>query len=519
MSTTTSIHYLPAGDNVLCTIVVRPEAQGKFPTVILRSPYEAHYIPMSDGEAMAQAYEEHKPFVKKGFVFILQHCRGTGKSTGDSDAFIYEREDGLALQEWIRTQDFYNGEIFLSGGSYCGWTTISTAPFADDIKGVSLNTTDCELYNFIYLNGFYRSGLHGCWYIDRYKSKTDLNRNRSNDVYLTLPMTKMSTVMFGEPSKSLDEYLMHPNKDDPFWDTDMGGKHQRSAVVECNVPMLVVTGFFDIFCKGSHHMWDSIKPDVKEKCAFVIHPYGHSGEAYEEPFFCPGGGISNRIGDFEPEWFDRIRHNKEQVAPLGKITYYELFGDKWYSEGYEAQKAETVLVLGEGESNYLYDPQDPAEYSGGLTSGFSSSRLMPQPYQRKDVITCYTDAFKNDIHVRGSMSVKLRVKSNREDTAFYVRIGITKESGDVALRDSIIKISDFCDDYKPNTYVDVELLMDKGAFMIHEGEKLRIDVTSSAHPLFVPHTNNKGLFTIQSEALVADNTVDLENSTLTLNYI
>ncbi|MBE5818187.1 MAG: CocE/NonD family hydrolase [Clostridiales bacterium] len=519
MSANTSIYYLSAGDCELCTIVVKPSETGKYPTVILRSPYESHYTKMSDAEAMAQAYEEHKEFIKRGFAFILQHCRGTGKSTGDSDAFIYEREDGLALQQWIREQDFYNGEIFLSGGSYCGWTSMSTAPFADDIKGVSLDSTDCELYNFIYLNGFYRSGLHGCWYIDRYKSKSDLNRNRSNDVYLTLPMTKFSESMLSEPSKSLDEYLMHPDKNDEFWNSDMGGVHQRRAIAECNAPMLVIVGFVDIFNKGCHDMWDSIKPDVKQKSAFVVHPYGHGGFHDVEPFYCPGGNLEERLGRYEVDWFDHIRNNTEPVVPLGKITYYEIFSDGWSSEGYDTQNHKITVTLGKGEVTYSYDPKDPAIYEGGLSNNFKSSRLMPEPYKRKDVITCYTGEFEEDIHVRGSMKLKLKVKSDRLDTAFYTRIGIVKENGDVALRDSIVQLSNFYDNYEPNTYVDIELVLDRGAFMIKKGEKLRIDVTSSAHPQFVPHTNNKGLFTVQDKALIANNTVVLDESSLTINYI
>ena len=519
MSAVANIYYLPAGENELFTIVVSPEISGKYPVVTLRSPYESHYISMDEEQAKQQALNDFTKWTERGFIFILQHCRGTGKSTGDSDAFVYEREDGLALQEWIRKQDFYNGEIYLSGGSYCGWTSMSTAPFADDIKGVALDATDCELYNFMFLNGFYRSGLHGCWYIDRYKSKSALNRNRSNDVYLTLPMTDFTKNMFGEPSANLDEYLMHPNKCDEFWQTEMGGKHQRNAVASCNVPILILTGFFDIFCKGGHDMWESIKPEVKEKSAFVIHPYGHGGFHNEEPIYSPDGNIHGYIGDYELEWFDRLRKGTEQIVPLGKITYYELLGETWLSEDYNTSNHEITLALGNGEASYKYDPKDPAIYTGGLSNNFGSSRLMPTPNERKDIITCYTDAFEEDIHVRGSMKVKLKVKSDRLDTAFYVRIGITKDSGDVALRDSIVQISNFYDDYEPNTYVDVELVLDRGAFMIKKGEKLRIDVTSSAHPLFVPHTNNKGLFTVQDEALIANNTVVLDESSLTIKYI
>lgn len=44
------------------------------------------------------------------------------------------------------------------------------------------------------------------------------------------------------------------------------------------------------------------------------------------------------------------------------------------------------------------------------------------------------------------------------------------------------------------------------------GEKLRIDISSSAYPHYVRHTNHKGLFSEQTTAKIADNTVILGES-------
>lgn len=54
------------------------------------------------------------------------------------------------------------------------------------------------------------------------------------------------------------------------------------------------------------------------------------------------------------------------------------------------------------------------------------------------------------------------------------------------------------------------------AFVVHKGERLRVDISSSAHPFYVRHTNNRGLFSEQTTAKVADNTVILDKSTLTV---
>ena len=57
---------------------------------------------------------------------------------------------------------------------------------------------------------------------------------------------------------------------------------------------------------------------------------------------------------------------------------------------------------------------------------------------------------------------------------------------------------------------------DEHAFVIHKGEKIRIDISSSAFPLFVPHTNQRGHFSEQTTAKVATNTIDIDESYIEL---
>lgn len=59
---------------------------------------------------------------------------------------------------------------------------------------------------------------------------------------------------------------------------------------------------------------------------------------------------------------------------------------------------------------------------------------------------------------------------------------------------------------------------DEHAFVVKKGERLRVDISSSAHPYYVRHTNNRGLFSEQTTAKIADNTVILDKSTLTVYF-
>ena len=114
------------------------------------------------------------------------------------------------------------------------------------------------------------------------------------------------------------------------------------------------------------------------------------------------------------------------------------------------------------------------------------------------------------------MKAKLTVKSDCEDTCFYLRLSLEKKEGYYGLRDDINQISNFDKNYKPNGEIEMDFSFDEHAFTVKKGERLRIDVSSSAFPSYVRHTNNKGLYSVQTTAKIAKNTVVLSKSTLTV---
>ena len=95
-------------------------------------------------------------------------------------------------------------------------------------------------------------------------------------------------------------------------------------------------------------------------------------------------------------------------------------------------------------------------------------------------------------------------------------IGNKKPEGDFGLRDDITSLCHQLGDYTPNTYEYLDFTFDEHAFLIKKGERLRIDIASADAENYVRHTNNKGLYSEQTSLKIANNNVDLGNSTLTL---
>ncbi len=504
--------YLLFNKAELFTVVCLPQSSGRFPTVIYRTPYVDTAEEQTEDEICAGIMREYKGWLDNGYAVVFQHCRGRGKSSGDCVPYIYEREDGLFLQGWIRKQPFYNGELYLCGNSYTSSVHFVTVPFSDDIKGAVLEVQDCERYNCNYRNGFYKMGLHGGWYVDMYKKKSILNKNYTTESYNMLPLSDFSKTVFGERAEDFDEILKHPNQNDAFWKTRYGGGEAHEAIKHANIPILLVTGFYDIYTGGVFDMWNSFDEQTKSKSALAVHPFDHGGCGYDQPICFENGDLRNEFKDYAIHWVNAIRSNGDTPFEKGKVTYYKLFGNEWRTDTFEIADHNRIIPLGQGEITYRYNPYNPAVFKGGLSANFGGNAWQDPPNSRYDIISLFTPEFTEDTFVKGKMKAKLSVKSNCEDTCFYIRISLCKTEGDYGLRDDINQISNFSADYVPGDEMEIDFSFDEHAFIIHKGEKLRIDISSSAYPHYIRHTNNRGLFSEQITAKIADNTIILDKS-------
>ncbi len=510
----TQYTYLDTNGTKLFTLVCLPSEQGTYPTVIYRSPYVDAEELLTEQEICARRAEEFACWTQNGYAVVFQHCRGRGKSEGECVPYIHEREDGLCLQAWIRTQSFYNGELYLCGASYTSSVHFVTAPFADDVKGAILAVQDCERYNCNYRNGFYKVGLHGDWYVHMYKRKQIREKNYTIDSYRMLPLSDFSQRVFGEHAADFDEILSHPDRDDAFWRTRHGGGEAHDAIKHAGIPILLTTGFYDIYTGGVFDMWRGLDEKTRSVCALVVHPFDHGGKGEGQPIIFENGALADAFSQYKIRWLDAIRGKCAPPFEKGKVTYYKLFANEWCCDDFGEGEALCRIPLGTGAVTYRYDPTDPAHFKGGLSANFGGNAWQDAPHGRGDIVTVYSDAFDTDTFVKGKMRATLCARSDCEDTCFYVRVSLCKKEGDYGLRDDITQLSNVAANYVPGDEVLLNFTFDEHAFVIGRGERLRIDVSSSAYPYYVPHTNKRGLFSEQKEARVAENMLRLDASYL-----
>lgn len=502
--------YLSMNGEEFFTVVLLPAKEGKFPTIICRSPYVKSMMDEREEMLLAHYERAEHPWVAAGYAVIHQHCRGQGKSTGAFVPYIHEREDGLALRAWLREQPFYNGEIFLYGASYTASLHYATAPFEKDIRGAVFEAQDSERYRLWYRNGQMRKG-HANWHFGLYKDKCNLSKSFSMKSFSELPLAGLSERVLGDRADDFEEMLAAQVPNHAFWQTRHGGSDARDAVTDADIPILITTGYNDFYIGGVFRMWERMSERTKAKSAMLVSPYNH-GDGYnkENGLAFPNGSRAQAFGkDYQLLWFEHIRKGTPLPFARGVVTYYRTFENTWQSDFYGAPTEMLTLSLGTENLALRYDPTDPPAFRA---EGLFAEELNG----RRDVVSVYTPPFDKDTFVKGQMKLRLSVSSDCPDTSFYVRISIKKWEHTYVLRHDITSLGYALGNYEAGKVVSLDFCFDEYAFLIGKGERLRLDISATDDNTYVAHTNRRGEYYEETSTVVAKNTVYLAESFLVL---
>ena len=102
--------------------IFRPDKPGKFPVIVLRTPY---------GKNSPSQFGYGRYFVENGYVYIVEDSRGRHDSDGTFHAMHDEAEDGYDTIEWAAAQPWSDGNVGTWGGSYGGenqWMAATSRP-------------------------------------------------------------------------------------------------------------------------------------------------------------------------------------------------------------------------------------------------------------------------------------------------------------------------------------------------------------------------------------------------------
>ncbi len=487
----------------LYTRSVVPAGVDKCPIIFMRSPYAKA---LSEVPLNLEDYNNDR-FIKAGYAIVFQHCRGTGESEGVCVPYKNEREDGLSTLEYIRALDFYNGEIYLKGGSYL--SSVHLLYLSDkptDVKGALLEIQTDRMYFRNYNNGCNYNFCNFEWWMSM--KKREFPNPDFTEIYRR-PYVDIAKRAVGFDLPEFTEMLIN-NEYNDFWQSD-----PRTDVVDnIDFPVLFVEGWYDFYIGGMFSMWERLPGSTKAKSSFIVGPYAHDVKTNPR-FEYPSLDAGNLPSDYDVEWFNSIRENRTyKYAECGKVNYYSIGADAWYSGEYpkneityyEIPLNKTDKGPEQTEISYTYDPKIKTELfkSKGL---YRSDNVESQ----LGITSLLTEEFNDEKSFFGKIKYHLTVSSDCEDTAFYLCVNLVEEGHAYPLTEAISSLSHFYPEYIPGSAVTLDIETPPIAFTAKLGAKIRIDI-ASVGGMYVPHANVRGHFAKVTESRIAHNTVYLDKS-------
>jgi len=418
---------------VLVSEIRMPDAEGKFPTVLIRTPY---------GRAeMAAAYEW---FAKRGYVVVSQDVRGRGGSGGDWDPFNHEVADGYDTLSWIASQPWSNGSVGMIGGSYLGFVQWAAAvTHHPALKCIIPQVSPPDPINNVPWD-------HGCFFLlgNVWWSRIVMNRNAnmaaatqgfsSLSAFTAMPLTKVDDKLFGKSIPFFDKWTTMTRIED--WP----GAFRESQVGSVHIPVLHVSGVWDGDGVGTMMHYEALQRSGGNQW-LVFGPWEHAFNTrskYGDVDYGPNAILE--LDSMYLRFFDTFLKDKQvnlQAMPRvrffisGMNAWYE--GDAWpprgtkqitmYLNGGKANGGKSSGTLTswaphEGADRYDYDPRKvkiPASLDIDSSAASLSSKVSEFG---KDSLLYSSEPFKNPTIVAGPLTVKLEFKTTARDAAVHALV-------------------------------------------------------------------------------------------------
>ena len=500
--TLVSDHYYPAGE-------------GPWPTLLMRQPY---------GRDIASTVVYAHPiwFARHGYHVVIQDVRGRGGSAGDFYPFRSEGRDGAETIVWLRRHAACNGRIGMYGFSYQGLTQLLAA--AEQPPGlvcIAPHMTAADLYHgWFYHHGALRLSSSLGWGIQMLREDARRRGLRETSNRLEQAWTSIRSQAAHVP------YAEHPAIADPalpsfvrdwfvhrepgsYWaEMDISTRLDR-----IQIPALHISGWFDTYLDGSIAGYLALRSNAGTEFArqnqyLIAGPWIH----------IPWG---DRVGDVNLgeaanldtdaallRWFDHWLKNSADFAAEPRIRYFALGANDWRIADEWPRDAEYPLYLqskgnansrkGDGQLTheppdadqprdvFVYDPEVPVFAPGGAQA--LSGPLDQAALEMGNNLLVYTsEPVKRAMEVFGNPRVALFAATSAPHADFTAKIVRVMPNGRAEFLSIGIARSSWL--FRNATYSAdkvhlVEFMLEPICFVLAPGERLRLEIASSAFPLY-----------------------------------
>ena len=490
---------IPDGATLLADLY-RPRGAGPMPTVLVRTPYGRRgFVAAVSGRLLAE----------RGLQVLLQSCRGTFGSGGTLDPFR-ERDDGLATLEWIRGQPWHQGLLAIYGASYLGiaqWAMAADA--GPDLAAAVVAVASSDPRSQTYHGDSFSLELALGWAY--FATVQELRWGWLHQMFLrpklrralqTWPLAAADRKLLGTVMPFYQDWLAHSEPDDPYWDDRVF----CDTVERVEAAVDLVTGWHDIFLPGQIRDFRRLR-EAGRTVHLTIGPWSHfsrglMAEATKRATEVLRGHLIEGTG-MPPSSPVRVYvSGARQWRELPDWPPPDTLNQTWYLHQNGGLSPATPLPS--APDGYRYDPADPTPALGG--PGLGKARLDNASLEaRPDVLTYTSAPLEEPLEVIGPVAAQVHLASSQAHTDVFVRLCDVDARGvSTNVCDGLQRLSQ----HRPppaadgTRRADVELW--PTAYRFAAGHRLRVQISSGAHPRFARNPGTGRGLHEHSELLAAD---------------
>jgi len=475
---------------VLATDHFAPKAEGPHPTILMRLPYGRKGF-----DTVAEVYAE------RGFNVVLQACRGTGGSGGEFDPLTHEREDGLATLDWIKAQPWFDGRLGTSGPSYLGYAQWAICDALPEVSAMSTKVSSAEFRTVVFPSGAFHLQLWLSWLqtiegISRSPGKmmrrmmTGGIERKTLEASMTLPLVEADRVAVGAKVPFWRRWFEMALEDGPFWDK----LDHRHRIGPKTPPNHFISGWYDF-------MIDQLLRDYQATVAAGQTPHLTVG-----PWFHVSNELQAESMRQTLIWM-RAHLLDERALLRSKPVRLHIGGLETWREYDQFPPPGPQLRLfhlhpghalfpqpalpNKSSDRYLYDPAFPTPNLGGNIFAFSGAGPVDnhEREERADVLTYTSDPMTSDMLMIGNASFTLYARAERPFVDFFVRLcDVNRHGVSTNIADGLIRCTHATPERRPDGTMKLVISLTANAYCFRTGHRLRVQVSSGAHPRFARNT-------------------------------
>ncbi len=541
---------VPMRDGIgLSADVYRPKAEGRFPVIVVRTPYKKE---MNELQGRFHA--------RRGYVMVVQDCRGRFGSPGKWEPFVNDPHDGYDTIEWAAKQPWSNRKVGMIGASYLGWVQWWAArERPPHLVTIIPNVAPPDpLYNIPYEYGVYFI-LGAIWWADILETEatadlsgaamSTIGEKKYGELLRSLPVIDLDEKVLGKKNKYWRKWIEHPVNDE-YWEQANFLDHLEKV----RIPVFHQSGWFDGDGIGSKLNYLKMKSHGHPYQKLVLGPWGHTPVAHRM--------VGDR--DFGPEaiidlpreylrWFDHWLKGVDNgidteplvsIFVMGKNAW--LHGDTYplpqtrFEKWYLTSGGKANTSKGDGgltrevppadcpPDSYTYDPGDPTpnpSYFEESKEDEAKVRAIEEKKKereehheevtqlRQDILVYQTEPLEEPLTFAGPVSAVLYASSSAKDTDWFMRLMEVESGGKIfVLAEGKIRAR-FRNSMKkpvllkPSEIYEYTLDLWQTGITIPQGRRLRVEVASASFPLFSRNLNTGGHNEVDTEYVPAEQVI------------